>query len=120
MGAHVSGTAVSDVLRAGHAAGGQASAGGLDARTYAEEFEEKSSMMPDMESLQKQADGINEMLEATFTDLKFNVHDKLERVYVQVLERDTDEVIREIPPEKFLDMKAAILEQVGLLVDEKA
>ncbi|SDH64436.1 flagellar protein FlaG [Alteribacillus bidgolensis] len=75
--------------------------------------------MLDPKELQEQADGMNKMLEASYTDLKFNVHEDLDRIYVQVLERETEEVVREIPPEKFLDMVASMLEQVGILVDEK-
>ncbi|SFL83986.1 flagellar protein FlaG [Salibacterium qingdaonense] len=120
MGAHVSGTVVSDLMRAGQAAGGQVSMSDSVSGTVSEKAQDESSMMPDMKTLQEQADEMNGLLETTFTDLKFNVHDKLEQVYVQVLNRDTDEVIREVPPEKFLDMKAAILQQAGLIVDEKA
>ncbi|WP_158736785.1 flagellar protein FlaG [Alteribacillus sp. YIM 98480] len=76
--------------------------------------------MLDPKELQEQADGMNKMLEASYTDLKFNVHEDLDRIYVQVLERETEEIVREIPPEKFLDMVASMLEQVGILVDEKA
>ncbi|MFZ4451038.1 flagellar protein FlaG [Salibacterium aidingense] len=121
MGVHVTGASqTSDIMTAGRTSGGQAAANQTIAEAlHTEETEEGSMMPPQPEELERQADGINKMLEATFTNLKFNVHDKLNRVYVQVLNRDTDEVIREIPPEKFLDMKAAILEQVGLLVDEK-
>jgi len=35
------------------------------------------------------------------------------------LNADTDEVIREIPPEKSLDMLQKMLEMAGILVDEK-
>ncbi|SFQ11190.1 flagellar protein FlaG [Salibacterium halotolerans] len=120
MGAPLSGTVVSDVMRTGQVFGGQVSMNDSASGTVSEKTQDESSMMPDMKTLREQADEMNGLLEATFTDLKFNVHDKLEQVYVQVLNRDTDEVIREVPPEKFLDMKAAILEQAGLLVDEKA
>lgn len=71
------------------------------------------------EQLKAQAESMNRMLEVNYTNLKFNIHEDLNRVYVQVLERDTEEVIREVPPEKFLDMVAAMMEQIGILVDEK-
>ncbi|WP_240374392.1 flagellar protein FlaG [Bacillus piscicola] len=73
----------------------------------------------DAAELQDQVESMNSMLESNYTNLKFNVHEQLDRVYVQVLERDSEEVIREIPPKKFLDMVASMLEQIGLLVDEK-
>lgn len=69
--------------------------------------------------LEDKVDGLNRMLEANFTNLKFNVHETLDRIYVQVLDRNTEEIIREIPPEKFLDMIASMLEFVGLIVDER-
>jgi flagellar protein FlaG len=50
------------------------------------------------------------------THLEFSIHEKTKEIMVKVY-RD-DEVIREIPPEKVLDMVAHMLELAGLLVDE--
>lgn len=52
------------------------------------------------------------------TSLQFSLHEDLHRPIVKVLDRDTEEVIREIPPEKFMDMAAAFMKQAGLIVDE--
>jgi flagellar protein FlaG len=38
---------------------------------------------------------------------------------VKVIDENTGEVIREIPPKKILDMVANMLELAGLLVDER-
>lgn len=38
---------------------------------------------------------------------------------VKVIDVNTDEVIREIPPEKILDLVAAIWEITGIMVDER-
>lgn len=54
------------------------------------------------------------------TSLKFAIHDKTNEVMVKVINEDTDEVIREIPSEKVLDMVAAMLERTGLFLDTKA
>jgi flagellar protein FlaG len=72
------------------------------------------------DELHKQVDGVNKILEANLTSLKFNVHEKLNRITVQILDKNSEEVVREIPPEKFLDMVASMLEFVGLIVDKKA
>ncbi|MCM3714650.1 flagellar protein FlaG [Halalkalibacter oceani] len=69
--------------------------------------------------LQKQADSMNQLLETNMTALKFNIHEDLNRTYVQVVNRETDEIVKEIPPEKFLDMVASMLKQAGLIVDER-
>jgi flagellar protein FlaG len=53
------------------------------------------------------------------TSLSFKYHDETNRISITVTDDDTDEVIREIPPEKALDMLAKAWEMAGLLVDEK-
>lgn len=53
------------------------------------------------------------------TQLSFKYHDETNRISITVTDSDTDEVIREIPPEKALDMLAKAWEMAGLLVDER-
>lgn len=53
------------------------------------------------------------------TSLSFKYHDDTNRISITVTDEDTDEVIREIPPEKALDMLAKAWELAGLMVDEK-
>lgn len=53
------------------------------------------------------------------TQLSFKYHEETNRISITVTDSDTDEVIREIPPEKALDMLAKAWEMAGLLVDEK-
>lgn len=49
----------------------------------------------------------------------FKIHEATQRIMVQIIDRETGEVINEIPPEKILDLVARIQELVGILVDEK-
>ncbi|WDV46126.1 flagellar protein FlaG [Clostridiaceae bacterium M8S5] len=51
--------------------------------------------------------------------LEFSIHDKTKQIMVKVIDTVKDEVIREIPAEKTLDMVAKFLEVAGILVDEK-
>ena len=70
--------------------------------------------------LQKEIDGLNKWLQGSQkTHLKFTLHEELGEYYVQIVNEQTDEVIREIPPKKILDMVAKMYEMIGLLVDEK-
>lgn len=62
---------------------------------------------------------INKKIAPTKTQLQFAYHEKTHRISITVRDKDTDEVIKEIPPEKTLDMIAKSLELAGLLVDEK-
>ncbi|MCM3313518.1 flagellar protein FlaG [Bacillus sp. FSL K6-6483] len=49
--------------------------------------------------------------------LNFHIHEELDRIYVQVIDEETNEVVREVPPEKILDLVAAMLKSVGLIID---
>ena len=50
--------------------------------------------------------------------ITFRVHEETERIIARVIDRETKEVIREIPPEKFLDMIARLQELAGVFIDE--
>ncbi|MFC4618561.1 flagellar protein FlaG [Camelliibacillus cellulosilyticus] len=69
--------------------------------------------------LEKAVDVVNQLMLPHHTDLHFVLHEKLNRYYVQVIDSTTDQVVREIPPKKFLDAQAAMLDLFGFLVDEK-
>lgn len=49
----------------------------------------------------------------------FGIHDDTNRVMIKIIDRDTKEVIKELPPEKTLDMIAKVWELAGIMVDEK-
>ncbi|WP_027409294.1 flagellar protein FlaG [Anoxybacteroides tepidamans] len=62
---------------------------------------------------------VNQFLQPSQTSLKFELHDQLKEYYVKVIDDRTKEVIREIPPKKLLDMYAAMMEFLGVIVDKK-
>ena len=49
----------------------------------------------------------------------FGIHEATNRVTIKIVDKDTQEVIKELPPEKTLDMIAKAWELAGLLVDER-
>ena len=57
--------------------------------------------------------------ELTSTRLEFKIHDETKRIMVRIYDKATDELISEIPPEKFMDLLAGLWKQAGLIVDEK-
>lgn len=69
--------------------------------------------------INKKIESVNKFLESSQTSLKFQFHDKLNEYYVSILDSKTQEVIKEIPPRKFLDMYATMMESIGLIVDHK-
>lgn len=61
----------------------------------------------------------NKALTGATTNLQFSIHEKTKEIMVKVINSETQEVIREIPPEKTLDMVAKMMEMTGLFVDKK-
>ncbi|MFS8543386.1 MAG: flagellar protein FlaG [Limnochordales bacterium] len=74
----------------------------------------------DRPMLEQLTDGLNRTLKAFDKRLQFLVHEETERIYVKVIDAETGEVIREIPPEKILDLVGHIQQLLGLLIDEWA
>ncbi len=83
------------------------------------EYKEAYKFNKSVEALSKKVDSMNDLLDATPTSIKFRMHEDLERIYVQLVSQETDEVVREIPPEEFLNMVATMLKNAGLLVDKR-
>ncbi|WP_246055271.1 flagellar protein FlaG [Pseudalkalibacillus caeni] len=74
---------------------------------------------PTKEKIDKKIESLNNFLNQSQTSLKFQLHEKLKEYYVQIIDTNTEKVIKEIPPKKFLDMYAVTAELLGLMVDEK-
>lgn len=64
-------------------------------------------------------DTINESLKKSHTSIKMKYHDKINRISIKIVNDDTKEVIKEIPPEDTLEMVQRMLEQAGVIVDER-
>jgi len=55
----------------------------------------------------------------TNSEAVFGIHEGTNRVTIKIIDKNTKEVIKELPPEKTLDMIAKVWEMAGILVDEK-
>ena len=62
---------------------------------------------------------MNEMLDVNNSSSKFMYHEGLERYYVTVVDRETEEVVKEIPPKRLLDAFYEMQKMLGMIVDEK-
>jgi flagellar protein FlaG len=72
------------------------------------------------EQTQAVVDNVENFLKELNTNLSFEIHEKTGRVMVKVVERNTKEVIREIPPEDMLRLQEKLQEFRGVLFDVKA
>lgn len=90
-----------------------------------DEKEDRAQVQSDKEispdKIKSAVDDLNKQIKSNIkhTSLSFKYHDETNRISITVKDEETDEVIREIPPEKALDMIAKAWEMAGLLVDEK-
>ncbi len=81
----------------------------------AAEQQMQQQMSPD--KVRKAVEDINK--KASYSEVQFGVHEATNRITIKIVDRDTKKVIRELPPEKTLDMIAKAWELAGILVDEK-
>lgn len=49
----------------------------------------------------------------------YGIHEGTNRVTIKIVDKNTKKVIKELPPEKTLDMIARVWEMAGILIDEK-
>lgn len=52
-------------------------------------------------------------------EFEFAIHKETKQIMVKVIDKDSGEVLREIPPEKVLDAVAHMCELAGIFMDEK-
>jgi len=61
----------------------------------------------------------NQKLQGVYAEFEFSIHEKTKQIMVKVINSATKEVIRELPPEKVLDMVANLWELAGIVIDER-
>ena len=69
------------------------------------------------EKMEKAIDKANSTTESLNMSLRFRLHEDSDRYMVEVVDIKEDEVIKEIPPEKLLNLVAQIQNLIGLLID---
>lgn len=68
-------------------------------------------------AIKKAVEEINK--KANNSSAVFGIHEGTNRVTIKLVDKQTKEVIKELPPEKTLDMISRVWEMAGLMVDEK-
>ncbi len=77
----------------------------------------QQNQQPSNEQIRKAVEDINK--KTNYSDVQFGVHEGTNRITIKIVDRETKKVIKELPPEKTLDMIAKAWELAGILVDEK-
>ena len=101
---------------------------GSDIASQVVTVQEKDSNNNRENSKDEQSEATNEQIKRAVEDLnkkmkhtscEFGIHEATNRVMIKIVDNDTQEVIKEFPPEETLDMIAKVWEVAGLMVDEK-
>jgi len=77
----------------------------------------KDNKQPNMDSIKKAVEDLNKKMQNS--EALYGIHEGTNRVTIKIVDKKTKEVIKELPPEKTLDMIAKVWEMAGLMVDEK-
>lgn len=79
--------------------------------------EQGKEQQPSAEQIRKAVEKLNKNM--ANSEAVFGIHEDTQRVTIKIVDRKTKEVIKELPPEKTLDMIAKVWEMAGILIDER-
>ena len=79
--------------------------------------EQAEQQQPSLDKIRKAVDDLNKKM--SNSEAIFGIQEKTNRVTIKIVDKKTKEVIKELPPEKTLDMIAKVWEMAGIMVDEK-
>lgn len=66
------------------------------------------------------ASALNAYMDDLHTSLGFSINDETKELVVNVINRETKEVIKQIPPEELVSIREKMAELAGILLNEKA
>lgn len=71
------------------------------------------------EEIMKDLDAVNKQLRIMNRSIQFSIDERSHDIVVRVVDRESGEVIREVPPESLMKLRERMAEISGLLVEEK-
>lgn len=81
--------------------------------------ESKGTKEPTEKQIKSALEQANQQAKMKQTACEFTYDEDTKRISITVKDKDTDEIIREIPGEETLEMISRIWELAGILIDEK-
>lgn len=79
----------------------------------------KLPQQPSQEEIQHAITSANKRAQFGHTNAQFSYHENTHTISVKIIDKDTNEVIKEIPSEETLEMISKMWELAGIMVDEK-
>lgn len=81
--------------------------------------EDSEGKDPSVSTIDSVVSEANQKMRMTKTRCEYSYDEPTKRVSIKVYDKDTDKLIREVPPEKSLEMLQKMWELAGIIVDEK-
>lgn len=81
--------------------------------------EEQETKEPSKNTIDSVVSEANQKMRLTKTRCEYSYDEPTKRVSIKVYDKDSDTLIREVPPEKSLEMLQKMWEIAGIIVDEK-
>lgn len=70
-------------------------------------------------AIAKSIEHINKVISNTSIELLYSIHKETNTVVIKMRNKETDIIVKEIPPEKVLDMFVSRMKLLGLFLDER-
>jgi flagellar protein FlaG len=99
---------------------GSESAALNDQKLHGREVVDQRSGQLSGEEVQKLVKDLQKRLDPLATSLNFTIDEETDTLVVKITDRETGELIRQVPPEEMLNLRASLAELVGVLFDKKA
>ena len=64
--------------------------------------------------------GLNDLVHELHRELQFSIDEDSGDTVIKVIDRETDEVVRQIPPEEVLRLRKRLLEAAGVIFQDSA
>lgn len=90
-----------------------------DAAAEAEKLQQEKTNSVSKEEIERYIKRVLRDASLLNRDLKYSISDETDQVIVKVIDKSTDKVIKEIPPEAIQRLQVRLKEQLGLLIDEQ-
>lgn len=79
----------------------------------------KDTVQETRENIEKSLRNIEQVISHFNRRFKIRLDDEINRIIIKVIDKDTDKIIKVIPPEEIQHLISKINEMMGLLVDKK-
>lgn len=71
------------------------------------------------EEVERATDKLNRFMSLINKRLRFDVHETSDQIMIRVIDQDTKDVLKEMPPKRVLELLNSLTDIAGLLVDQR-